>query len=134
MKRFLSALVALLMMTVMWAAFIPQEASAKPHILFHVKQVRLVSPGKAAIVGYFANDGDTTGYAKWTELGLILKTDNGRILWQDYGIRHYMDVKVPAHRTVNYTFYVRNSDIPKYNKHFTWRIVKPRTHWSKTAG
>lgn len=134
MKRLLSALTVLMMMAVMWAAFMPQEAAAKPHILFHVRHVRLNSPGEATIEGYFANDGDTTAYAKWVQFDLTLKADNGQVMWQDYGIRHYMDVKVPAYSTVDYTFYIHNSDIPEYHKRFTWRTHNNKTHWSKSAG
>lgn len=134
MKRFLSVFGALLVAAVLWSAFVPQQALAKAHIMFHTKQVYLSSPGKAKITGYFENDGDTGAYVKWMQFGLTLNKADGQLLWQDYGIRHNMDVYVPAHGKKNYSFFVKNKDIPEYHQRFKWKIHNKRVHWNTSAG
>jgi|GEM_PF-644115 len=110
----------------------PSSAEAKPNIRYHVEHVYLNSPGVATIEGYFANDGDIDGYAKLVELDLALTADNGQQMWAYSGIRHDVNIEVPANKYVNYTYYVQHKNIPEYHKRFKWK-ANTNTHWSTSA-
>ncbi|KHM52339.1 hypothetical protein NZ47_05420 [Anaerovibrio lipolyticus] len=111
----------------------PSSTEAKPNIRYHVENVYLNSPGVATIEGYFANDGNIDGYAKLVELDLTLTADNGQQMWAYSGIRHDVNIEVPANKYVNYTYYVQHKNIPEYHKRFKWKATT-NTHSSTKAG
>lgn len=103
------------------------------HIRYSVDHVYLNTPGEATIEGHFTNDGDMTGYVKWVDLDLTLTADNGQQMWAYSGIRHDVNIEVPANKYVNYTIYVQHKNIPEYHKRFKWK-ANTNTHWSTSAG
>lgn len=111
----------------------PSSAAAKQHIRYSVDHVYLNTPGEATIEGHFTNDGDMTGYVKWVDLDLTLTADNGQQMWAYSGIRHDVNIEVPANKYVNYTIYVQHKNIPEYHKRFKWK-ANTNTHWSTSAG
>ena len=134
MRSLALRLLALTVLSIVWAAALPQGAEAKPHIKFSIEHIYLHEPGEAEVVGYFENSGDQGAYVKWTEIDLTLIADNGQEMWSDVGIRHYVDdIYVPAGEYVAYTCYVQNPNIPEYHGKFRWR-THPNTHWEKAAG
>lgn len=134
MKPLLSRFMALLAFAVLCSAFFSApSAAAKPNITYHVTNVILETPGEATIEGYFTNDGSTSAYVKCLEFDLVLTADDGQQLWADYGIEHYIDVFVPAHKSVDYTFYLRNTALPLYDGDFTWNF-RYSIQWDTAAG
>lgn len=134
MKSLISRLLAVMVLTLIWATAFPQGAEARPIIKFSVEHVYLRSAGEVEIVGYFENSGDTGAYVKWTELDLTLTADNGQEMWSDAGIRHYVDdIYVPAGEYIAYTYYVQNPDIPEYHGKYRFR-THTSTHWEIAAG
>ena len=134
MKKSVFRFFAFAVFAMLCTMLLPQAAEAKPHILYHVEHVYLNDPGEATIVGYFQNDGDRKAYVKWTEFDLTLTADNGQQMWADTGIRHDLDLEVPAGESVEYTFFIQNPDIPEYHGRFRWRTRNCRTHWDVNAG
>ena len=132
-KRLFMGLLAFFALSLLCLTTFSSSAEAKPHIVYHVEHVYLYSPGEATIEGYFVNEGDTDGYAKWVDLDLTLIADNGQEMWSDSGIRHYLDIRVPAYEYVDYTYYVQNSDLPEYYGKVGFRS-HTNTHWSTGAG
>ncbi|WP_027406603.1 hypothetical protein [Anaerovibrio sp. RM50] len=132
-KRLFIGLFAFFVMSLLCITTLSPSAEAKPHIVYHVEHVYLQTPGEATIEGYFVNEGDTDAYAKWVDLDLSLTADNGQLMWSDSGIRHYLDIEVPAYEYVYYTYYIQNDDIPEYHQRFTWKS-HTNTHWSTSAG
>ncbi len=110
----------------------PSSTEAKAQIRYRVDHVYLNTPGEATIEGHFTNDGDMTGYAKLVELDLTLTADNGQQMWAYSGIRHDVNIEVPANKYVNYTYYVQHKNIPEYHKRFKWK-ANTNTHWSTSA-
>ena len=134
MKSLTLRLLAVLVLTLVWAAALPQEAAAKPTIKFSIEHVYLHQAGEVEIVGYFENSGDQGAYVKWTDLDLTLIADNGQEMWSDSGIRTYVgDIYVPAGEYIAYTYYVQNPDIPEYHGKYRYRY-HTTTHWEKAAG
>lgn len=134
MKSLTLRLLAVLVLTLVWAAALPQEATAKPTIKFSIEHVYLHQAGEVEIVGYFENSGDQGAYVKWTDLDLTLIADNGQEMWSDSGIRNYVgDIYVSPGEYVAYTYYVQNPDIPEYHGKYRYRY-HTTTHWEKAAG
>lgn len=111
MKPLLSRFMALLAFAVLCSAFFSAPTAAKPNIACHVTNVILETPGEATIEGYFTNDGTTSAY----------------------GIEHYIDIFVPVHKSVDYTFYLRNTELPLYDGNFTWNF-RHSIQWDTAAG
>ncbi|WP_295916804.1 hypothetical protein [Anaerovibrio lipolyticus] len=132
-KRLFMGLLAFFTLTVLCFTTFSSSAEAKAQIRYRVDHVYLNTPGEATIEGHFTNDGDTTGYVKWFDIDLTLTADNGQQMWADSGIRHYVEMAVPAHDVVGYTFYIQNPYIPEYHHNFRWRY-NTNTHWEGRAG
>lgn len=134
MRELLQKLATFFVVVGAFTIFFPQSALASPNIKFQVTDVSF-EEGVATINGYFENTGDRDGYAKWITLDLELIADNGQMMWADYGILHDdIDVYVAADNSIEYTFYVWNSDIPDYHGRYHWRAPNCRTHWETAAG
>ena len=134
MRQLASRFLSLLAFAVLCSAFFSApSAEAKPNISYHVTNVVLETPGEATIEGYFTNEGTTSAYVKCLAFDLVLTGNDGQQLWADYGVEHYIDVFVPAHKSVDYTFYIRSSGLPLYDGNFTWDF-KHRIQWDTAAG
>lgn len=133
MKSFTSKLLAFFAFAVLCTVFFPQATEAKPNIVYHVQRVSPDAPGEATIEGCFENLGNETAYAKWIDLDLSLMTDSEQQRWQDFGMRHYTDVEVPAHSSVGYTFVAENPALQEYHGKIQWKCVA-NTHWERGAG
>lgn len=129
-SKFLSFVALAAVCTMIFSA----TAQANPYIEFQAQTVHLDNEGEATIEGYFENTGDTDAYVKWVEFDLKLTARNGQQMWEDFGIRHYTDVFVPAGETVYYEFSIEDYQIPEYHGKFRSNFQNVRTYWSTAAG
>ena len=82
---------------------------------------------------YFENEGDDGAYVKSVRLDLTLIDEDGQQMWQDYGIRHSLDLYVPAYEVVDYTFFIQEPGIPGYYGTFDYRW-RADINWEEIAG
>ncbi|SFT78709.1 hypothetical protein SAMN02910356_02119 [Selenomonas sp. GACV-9] len=129
MRIFKSTLLAFLAIFVLGSMFCLQGAEARPHITFHVEHVKLMAPGRAAVIGYFDNTGDRTAYAKSIQYDLTVTRPSGGVIYQNSSLHNNTNVKVAPHQKVRHTFQIRDSHIPKYTQRYHWHIGNVRTHW-----